>query len=52
MFRFYKKNMVPKMTPVARPFALGFAAAALTMRASMFITKNKIDIVRRKLGKG
>jgi len=51
MFRFYTKNMVPKMPIWQRPFAAGFAAAALTLRASLFITKNKIDVIRRKLGR-
>src|SRR5437588_12785026 len=37
MFRFYKKNMVPKMSPVWRPFALFFAGSALLARAGMFI---------------
>lgn len=49
MFRFYKKNMVPKMSPIVRPFALLFAGSALLMRASLFIAKNKMDVVRRKL---
>jgi hypothetical protein len=51
MFRFYKKNMVPEQPLLVRPFALAFAAIALTMRASLFITKNKIDLIRRKMGK-
>lgn len=51
MFRFYGKNMVPKMPLPVRPFALGFAGCALLARASLFITKNKIDLIRRKLGR-
>jgi GT2 family glycosyltransferase len=47
MFRFYAKNMVPKMFVLARPFALLFAAGALSARASVFILKNKIDKVKR-----
>lgn len=49
MFRFYKKNMVPQMNPLARPFALAMAASALSARASVFILSNKVDIIRRKL---
>lgn len=51
MLRFYRKNMLPKVSPPLRPFALGLATVALVARASLFITKNKIDVVRRKLGK-
>lgn len=51
MFRFYQKNMVPKMPPLIRPLALAFAATALTGRAGMFITKNKIDLIMRRLRK-
>jgi GT2 family glycosyltransferase len=47
MFMFYQKNMVPQMALVVRPLALGFAAIALTLRAGMFILKNKIDKLRR-----
>lgn len=51
MFRFYQKNMAPKISPLVRPFALGFAGAALLARASLFILKNKVDVVRRKLAR-
>jgi len=51
MFRYYLKHNVPEATPIARPFLIAFAAVALTVRASLFLTKNKIDIVRRKLKK-
>lgn len=51
MFRFYKKNQVPKMFILQRPFALAFAAGALSMRAGLFIFKNKVDIIRRKLAR-
>jgi GT2 family glycosyltransferase len=49
MYRFYKKNMVPKLHPVVRPFAIFFAGSALLARATMFITKNKIDNLGRSL---
>lgn len=47
MFRFFAKNMVPQINPLARPFALAFAASALFARASLFVVKNKIDVVKR-----
>lgn len=50
MFRFYRKNMVPSMPVVARPFALAMAASALSLRAGVFIVGNKIDILKRKIG--
>jgi GT2 family glycosyltransferase len=50
MLRFYRKNMLPKVSPPLRPFALAGAALALSLRAGMFILKNKIDNLRRRLG--
>ncbi|MFM9873283.1 MAG: glycosyltransferase family 2 protein [Fimbriimonadaceae bacterium] len=51
MFRYYLKHNVPEANILARPFLIAFAATALTIRASLFLTKNKIDIIRRKLQK-
>jgi hypothetical protein len=51
MFLFYRKNVVPTMYPVARPFALCLAAVALTTRASLFVIRNKIDVLKRRLNK-
>ena len=51
MFLFYKKNIVSSMSPVARPFALAMAATALGTRASLFVVRNKIDILKRKVSK-
>lgn len=48
MFRFYQKNMVSRMHPAARPFALAFAAVALSARASAFILHNRRDARRRR----
>lgn len=48
MFRFYKKNMAPKIAWPLRPFALGFAAVALSLRGGLFIFKNRWDNFRRK----
>ena len=49
MFRYYKKHTVKESTPLLRPGLLIFAALALTARASLFIVKNWIDALRRKL---
>jgi GT2 family glycosyltransferase len=49
MLRFYRKNMLPRVFILWRPFALAGAAVAIAMRASIFITKNKIDNLRRRL---
>lgn len=51
MFRFYRKNMLPEVALPLRPFAFVGAALALGARAAMFITKNKIDVIGRKLKK-
>ncbi|MEQ1934282.1 MAG: glycosyltransferase family 2 protein [Fimbriimonadaceae bacterium] len=51
MFRFYRKNMVSQQFILLRPFSLLFCGLALLSRASMFIIKNKIDLIRRKLKK-
>jgi hypothetical protein len=51
MFRFYTKNMLPSLTPVARPFAWVMAAIALSARASVFILNNKIDVLKRRIAK-
>ncbi|MBS1718490.1 MAG: glycosyltransferase family 2 protein [Armatimonadetes bacterium] len=48
MFRFYQKNMVPRMNPLLRPFALLFAATMLGMRAGIFILHNRLDDYRRQ----
>lgn len=51
MYRYYVKHDVPELKPIARPFAKGFAIAALTARASLFLIKNRFDILKRKLAK-
>lgn len=48
MLMFYQKNMLRKMNPILRPFAYAGAATAVGMRAGMFITKNKIDDLKRR----
>ena len=49
MLRFYRKNMLPELAAPLRPFALAGAALALGVRASLFITQNKIDKIKRAL---
>lgn len=51
MLRFYRKNMLPEVAAPLRPFALAGAALALGLRASLFITKNKVDVLRRRFGR-
>jgi len=51
MFRFYTKNMLPQTFVLWRPFLWLGAAIALALRASIFITKNKIDNIRRRFGR-
>lgn len=51
MFRFYVKNMLPQNFILWRPFAWIGAAFAIILRASVFITKNKIDNLRRRFKK-
>ena len=48
MFRFYRKNMVPKLSAPLRPFALVAAASGLTLRAALFIAKNRLDDWKRR----
>lgn len=48
MLRFYTKNMLPEKPALIRPFALAGAAVAVAARASIFILKNKMDVVRRR----
>ena len=47
MFRFYVKNQLPERPFLWRPFAFVGAGLALSMRAGLFIVKNKVDVIRR-----
>lgn len=49
MLRFYRKNMLPQQPAMLRPFALTGAMMAIGLRAGLFISKNKVDNVKRKL---
>lgn len=49
MLRFYRKNMVPSLPLLVRPLATGFAATALSVRAALFILRNLLDGLRRRL---
>lgn len=51
MLRFYTKNMLPRNFILWRPFAWAGAAFAIALRASIFITKNKIDNIKRRFKK-
>lgn len=51
MFLFYRKHQLPKLSPLARPWAWLFAASALSLRASLFLVKNQVDRVRRRWGR-
>jgi len=51
MLRFYVKNQAPEVSVLLRPFAIAGAALALSMRASLFIFKNKVDVIRRWISK-
>jgi GT2 family glycosyltransferase len=52
MLRFYRKNMLPQVPLPLRPIAFAAAAGAVAARAGLFITKNKIDILKRRFGRG
>lgn len=47
MLRFYRKNLLPQQIVVFRPFLYVFALLGLTLRAGVFILKNKLDLYRR-----
>ena len=49
MLRFYRKNMLLEQPLLLRPFAFLAASGAILLRAGLFILKNKLDNVRRKL---
>ena len=51
MLMFYKKHMVVKANPLARPFLIAFATAALSLRAFPYFVKNKLDLLKRKLSR-
>ncbi len=48
MFRFYRKNMLPRVFILWRPFAYAAAGLAILTRASIFIVKNKFDDRKRR----
>lgn len=48
MLYFYKKNMLPQSMPLIRPLKYAAAAAGLTMRASLFILKNRYERWKRR----
>jgi hypothetical protein len=48
MLRFYRKNMLRKVAWPFRPFAFAAATLAVGARAGLFITKNKLDDLKRR----
>ncbi len=50
MFRYYKKHLVSQAWWPLRPFGILFAGFALSFRALLFLTKNGLDMIRRKVG--
>jgi GT2 family glycosyltransferase len=48
MFRYYLKHDVRNASPLLRPFMVLFAAAALSLRATLFLSKNRLDALVRK----
>ncbi|MDX2065709.1 MAG: glycosyltransferase family 2 protein [Fimbriimonadaceae bacterium] len=48
MLYFYRKNMIPELPLLARPFALAFAVVGIGLRAGFFISRNKVQNLRRK----
>ena len=50
MFRYYGKHIASRNVLV-RPVSLAFAGTMLALRASLFLGKNRIDALRRRLGR-
>lgn len=51
MFRYTQKHMISQQPLVVRPFTTLAAAAALALRAGIFIAKNQVDKVSRRMSK-
>lgn len=51
MMIFYRKNYLPRVSWILRPFAIIAAAIFLWLRESVLITKNKIDDWKRRTGR-
>lgn len=49
MFRFTCKHLAPEIWWPLRPFFIGFAGLALFARATIFLSKNGFDALRRRL---
>lgn len=52
MLLYYKKHHISKMTPIARPFATALGWLFVNARASLFLTKNALDALRRRFPGG
>lgn len=51
MFRFYRKHQLSSVFILLRPLAYLGAGAALTARAGLFLSKNRIDAFRRMMSR-
>jgi GT2 family glycosyltransferase len=51
MFRYTQKHMISQQPLIVRPFTTVAAAAALALRAGIFIAKNQVDKVSRRMSK-
>ena len=49
MLRFYRIHILPESFILFRPFLYILAACALAARATLFLAKNGLDSLRRKL---
>ena len=49
MLRYYRKHLIVRAPWVLRPGLVALAALALSVRAGLFLTKNRLDAVRRRL---
>lgn len=51
MFRYYMKHDVRAAAGPARPFMMAFAGLALSIRAGLFLAKNRVDALRRRIAR-
>ena len=49
MFRFYRKHLIPLVWAPLRPGCLLLAAAALSARAGIFLARNAMDALKRRI---
>jgi GT2 family glycosyltransferase len=49
MLRYYRKHLISGAPSLLRPVLVALAALALSVRAGLFLAKNRLDAVRRRL---